>query len=62
MKTVVESYFADDLNPSIATVPSFPGLRRFPQGRKFKQWTGDDSKALMKVRSLFTSRQVIKFQ
>lgn len=62
MKTVVESYFADDLNPSIATVPSFPGLHRFPQGRKFKQWTGDDSKALMKVRSLFTSRQVIKFQ
>ncbi|KIM77450.1 hypothetical protein PILCRDRAFT_76723, partial [Piloderma croceum F 1598] len=25
------------------------GLRRFPEGRKFKQWTGDDSKALMKV-------------
>ena len=34
---------------SIAAVPSFPGLRRFPQGRGFKQWTGDDSKALMKV-------------
>ncbi|KAG0706319.1 hypothetical protein DFH29DRAFT_980397 [Suillus ampliporus] len=33
----------------IATVPSFPGLCRFPQGRHFKQWTGDDSKALMKV-------------
>jgi hypothetical protein len=30
-------------------VPPFPGLRRFPQGRRFKQWTGDDSKALMKV-------------
>ncbi|KIM64604.1 hypothetical protein SCLCIDRAFT_114703, partial [Scleroderma citrinum Foug A] len=30
-------------------VPPFPGLRRFPQGRHFKQWTGDDSKALMKV-------------
>jgi hypothetical protein len=30
-------------------VPSFPGLRRFPEGRGFKQWTGDDSKALMKV-------------
>jgi hypothetical protein len=30
-------------------VPAFPGLRRFPQGRGFKQWTGDDSKALMKV-------------
>ncbi|KAK7684226.1 hypothetical protein QCA50_012550 [Cerrena zonata] len=25
------------------------GLRRFPQGRGFKQWTGDNSKALMKV-------------
>ena len=34
---------------SIAAVPLFPGLRRFPQGRGFKQWTGDDSKALMKV-------------
>ena len=33
----------------IAAVPSFPGLRRFPEGRGFKQWTGDDSKALMKV-------------
>ena len=34
---------------SIALAPSFPGLRRFPQGHGFKQWTGDDSKALMKV-------------
>lgn len=33
----------------IAAVPSFPGLRRFPDGRDFSQWTGDDSKALMKV-------------
>ncbi|KAJ7328054.1 hypothetical protein DFH08DRAFT_916752 [Mycena albidolilacea] len=32
----------------IAAVPAFPGLRRFKQGRRFKQWTGDDSKALMK--------------
>ncbi|KAJ3858507.1 hypothetical protein EV359DRAFT_75846 [Lentinula novae-zelandiae] len=24
-------------------------LRRFPHGRRFKQWTGDDSKALMKI-------------
>ncbi len=30
-------------------MPPFPGLRRFPHGRKFDQWTGDDSKALMKV-------------
>lgn len=36
-------------NRSIAAVPPFPGLRRFPQGRRFKQWMGDDSKALMKV-------------
>ena len=33
----------------IASAPHFPGLRRFPEGRGFKQWTGDDSKALMKV-------------
>jgi len=34
---------------SISAVPTFPGLRRFPDGHDFKQWTGDDSKALMKV-------------
>jgi hypothetical protein len=34
---------------SIAAASPFPGLRRFPEGRDFKQWTGDDSKALMKV-------------
>jgi hypothetical protein len=39
----------DGAGPRIAAVPSFPGLRRFPEGRGFKQWTGDDSKALMKV-------------
>ncbi|KAF8962421.1 hypothetical protein BDZ97DRAFT_1662882 [Flammula alnicola] len=33
----------------ISAVPIFPGLRRFPDGRDFSQWTGDDSKALMKV-------------
>ena len=33
----------------IAAAPPFSELRRFPQGRGFKQWTGDDSKALMKV-------------
>ncbi|KAH9168314.1 hypothetical protein EDB89DRAFT_1855662 [Lactarius sanguifluus] len=33
----------------IALAPPFPGLRCFPQGRGFKQWTGNDSKALMKV-------------
>ena len=29
--------------------PPFPGLWRFKDSRPFKQWTGDDSKALMKV-------------
>ncbi|KAJ6545943.1 hypothetical protein B0H10DRAFT_2243842 [Mycena sp. CBHHK59/15] len=38
-----------DIDQRIAAVPPFPGLRRFPEGRGFKQWTGDDSKALMKV-------------
>ncbi|KAF7359698.1 hypothetical protein MVEN_00694200 [Mycena venus] len=39
----------DEIDRRIAAVPAFPGLRRFKQGRRFKQWTGDDSKALMKV-------------
>ncbi|KAF9062687.1 hypothetical protein BDP27DRAFT_1385099 [Rhodocollybia butyracea] len=39
----------DDIDAQIAVTPPFPGLRQFPQGRRFKQWTGDDSKALMKV-------------
>ncbi|KAF7776576.1 hypothetical protein Agabi119p4_4969 [Agaricus bisporus var. burnettii] len=39
----------DDIDRRIAAAPAFPGLRRFPEGRCFKQWTGDDSKALMKV-------------
>jgi hypothetical protein len=34
---------------SIAMVPPFLGLHCFPHGWQFKQWTGDDSKALMKV-------------
>ncbi|KAG1896783.1 uncharacterized protein F5891DRAFT_1192680 [Suillus fuscotomentosus] len=38
-----------DIDRRVAAAPSFSGLRRFPQGRDFKQWTGDDSKALMKV-------------
>ncbi|KAJ6632009.1 hypothetical protein B0H10DRAFT_2159558 [Mycena sp. CBHHK59/15] len=37
-----------DIDRRIAAVPPFPGLRRFLEGRGFKQWTGD-SKALMKV-------------
>ncbi|KAG1888701.1 hypothetical protein F4604DRAFT_1877237 [Suillus subluteus] len=39
----------DDIDHRIAAVALFAGLRRFPQGWGFKQWTGDDSKALMKV-------------
>ncbi|KAL0058854.1 hypothetical protein AAF712_014433 [Marasmius tenuissimus] len=38
-----------DIDRRISAVPIFPGLRRFPDGRDFNQWTGDDSKALMKV-------------
>lgn len=34
---------------SIAASPAFPGLRRFKEGRNYKQWTGNDSRALMKV-------------
>ncbi|KDQ49560.1 hypothetical protein JAAARDRAFT_186918 [Jaapia argillacea MUCL 33604] len=39
----------EDIDRRIAAVPAFPGLRRFPDGRDFTQWMGDDSKALMKV-------------
>ncbi|KAI6146976.1 hypothetical protein EDD17DRAFT_1767457 [Pisolithus thermaeus] len=39
----------DDIDRRIAAVAPFTGLRRFPQGRHFKQWTGDNSKGLMKV-------------
>ncbi|KAI0251372.1 hypothetical protein BJV78DRAFT_1316789 [Lactifluus subvellereus] len=38
-----------DIDHRIAAAPLFPGLRHFHEGRGFKQWTGDDSKALMKV-------------
>ncbi|KAK1235839.1 hypothetical protein PQX77_000929 [Marasmius sp. AFHP31] len=38
-----------DIDRRIAAAPLFPELRRFPEGRGFKQWTGNDSKALMKV-------------
>ncbi|KAH9965083.1 hypothetical protein BJV74DRAFT_911363 [Russula compacta] len=39
----------EDIDRRISAVPPFLGLRRFPDGRDFVQWTGDDSKALMKV-------------
>ena len=50
------SYQADSFL-RISVVPAFPGLRRFPDGRDFEQWTGDDSKALMKVS--FTHKDLI---
>ncbi|KAG6823325.1 hypothetical protein H0H92_010595, partial [Tricholoma furcatifolium] len=37
-----------DIDRRIAAAPPFPGLRHFAQGRGFKQWTGNDSKGLMK--------------
>ena len=33
----------------IAVTPPFSKLRHFHEGRGFKQWTGDNSKALMKI-------------
>ncbi|KAG1882730.1 hypothetical protein F4604DRAFT_1577018 [Suillus subluteus] len=38
-----------NIDRRIAAVASFSGLRRFHEGRDFRQWTGNDSKALMKV-------------
>lgn len=43
-------YDLSELNVNrIAATTPFPGLRSFHEGRGFKQWTGDDSKGLMKV-------------
>ncbi|RPD54101.1 hypothetical protein L226DRAFT_548363 [Lentinus tigrinus ALCF2SS1-7] len=39
----------DQIDIRLNAVPPFPGLRRFPTGRNFTQWTGDDSKGLMKI-------------
>ncbi|KAG1836302.1 hypothetical protein F4604DRAFT_1886122 [Suillus subluteus] len=38
-----------DIDRRIAAVASFSGLWRFHEGRDFRQWTWNDSKALMKV-------------
>lgn len=46
---------SDQPDDRIALAAPFSGLRRFAEGRRFKQWTGDDSKALMKVSWLFLS-------
>ena len=40
----------------LAATPAFPELRHFKQGHRFKQWTGDDSKALMKVCLIYCDR------
>jgi hypothetical protein len=40
----------------ILAVPAFPGLQQFPDGCDFQQWTGDDSKALMKVLAMAVLR------
>ena len=45
----------------ISAVPAFPGLRRFPDGRDFQQWTGDDSMALMKVRATQCEADLIPY-
>ncbi|KZP08510.1 hypothetical protein FIBSPDRAFT_901232 [Athelia psychrophila] len=39
----------DEIDYRISLAAPFSGIRRFPKGRGFKQWTGDDTKALMKV-------------
>ena len=44
-------YVHSPLFARILAVPPFPGIQRFHEGRDFHQWTGDDSKALMKVSS-----------
>ncbi|KAF9779591.1 hypothetical protein BJ322DRAFT_1101760 [Thelephora terrestris] len=43
------SEILDEVDRRVALVPLFPGLHRFKQGRNFQQWTGNDSKAFMKV-------------
>jgi hypothetical protein len=44
-----DNYAEKTYRCSIALVAPFAGLRQFADGRGFQQWTGDDSKALMKV-------------
>ncbi|KAG1733929.1 uncharacterized protein EDB91DRAFT_1238521 [Suillus paluster] len=39
----------EDIDQRIAVDAPFAGLQCFPEGHGFKQWTGNDSKALMKV-------------
>ncbi|KAF8269532.1 hypothetical protein EI94DRAFT_1771196 [Lactarius quietus] len=51
------STILDDIDHHIALAPSFLGLRHFPQGCSFKQWTGDNLKALMKVNFCYLVHQ-----
>ncbi|KAJ7321837.1 hypothetical protein DFH08DRAFT_818214 [Mycena albidolilacea] len=47
--TVVEANsILDEIDRRITATPQFPCLRQFKHGRRSKQWTGDDSKVLMK--------------
>lgn len=44
----------------VSSVPTFPGIRRFAEGRKYERWTGDDTKALMKVGLVFACLSAIE--
>jgi hypothetical protein len=48
-----------DIDRRIAAAPSFPCLQRFLDGRGFKQWTGNDSKALMKVSEIVLQLHIL---
>ncbi|KAH9983690.1 hypothetical protein BJV74DRAFT_710898, partial [Russula compacta] len=48
-RKVTANEILDDIDRQIAIAAPFSGLRCFPQGQGFKQWTGNDSKALMKL-------------
>ncbi|KAI6020741.1 hypothetical protein BKA83DRAFT_4464457 [Pisolithus microcarpus] len=37
----------DDIDQQIATIAPFTGLRHFPKGHHFKQWTSNDSKVYL---------------
>ncbi|KAI5983739.1 hypothetical protein F5J12DRAFT_907985 [Pisolithus orientalis] len=47
--TTKANVILDDIDRRITAVAPFAGLCCFPEGCHFKQWTGNDSKALMKV-------------
>jgi hypothetical protein len=54
--TLINVPILPHLSPRISLVPLFPGLQRFKQGQNFQQWTGNDSKAFMKVCASVLSR------